>query len=57
MQKPNDVVHTSTRPVYNKIPADIESSVPVTRFAVMLSGLYVERTPRPIETPIGVARE
>lgn len=49
-------IRTSTRPVYIRIPALIESITPLTSDAVALPGLYVVRTPRPAAIPIGVVR-
>lgn len=49
-----EIQDTSTRPVYNRIPALSESSTPLTMEAVVLPGLYVLLTPRPTAMPNGV---
>ena len=47
---------SSTRPVYIRIPALIESSTPLTTLAVKELGLYVVRSPRPMAMEMGVVR-
>lgn len=52
----NSCAMSSTRPVYSKIPAEMESNTPFVINVVSPPGGYVVRTPSPIAIAIGVER-